>query len=461
MKASAALPPARDQLPPTNQGVGPLGPEAGRFGTAHSALAVADLVADPENRRLHNAKNLDMVTAALREVGAARSIVIDEANVVLAGNGVTAAAAAAGITRVRVIEAAGDELIAVRRRGLTDDQKRALAIYDNRTAELAAWNFDQLAADQAGGLSLEPFWTAAEAAALLPIPARRDGLTDPDAVPAARPTTIRTGDLFQLGAHRLLCGDATVPAAVARVLGGQRAALCFTSPPYARQRTYTNAGDLAPAHLAQFLAAAAPHADLVAVNLGLSRRDGIVDRYWDAYLAAAESAGLALVSWNVWSREAMPMSVGQVTAMFPIQHEWIFVFGRGPRRLRPTVANKTAGSTHHATNRRADGSLSAKKAVTIRPHRALGTVISLAPVQDNADHPAQFPVGLPLAYIEAVPGAVFDPFVGSGTTIIACEQLQRACYAIDLAPSYCQVAIDRWEAFTGGRAVHLEHELVR
>ena len=128
--------------------------------------SITDLVPDPKNRRAHNAVNLGLVADALRDVGAARSIVIDEANVILAGNGVTAAASQAGITKLRVIDAAGDELIAVRRSGLTVDQKRALAIYDNRTAELATWDVEQLRADLANGLTLQPFWTPDEETAL-------------------------------------------------------------------------------------------------------------------------------------------------------------------------------------------------------------------------------------------------------------------------------------------------------
>jgi hypothetical protein len=158
--------------------------------------------------------------------------VIDEGNVILAGNGVTEAAAEAGITKVRVIDAAGDELIAVRRTGLTDEQKRALAIYDNRTAELAEWNPDQLQADVDAGLSLEPWFSEDEAKALLAKSLTAvEGLTDPDAVPAERPTDIQPGDLFQLGRHRLLCGDSTSPHDVARVIV-EGSDLCFTSPPY-------------------------------------------------------------------------------------------------------------------------------------------------------------------------------------------------------------------------------------
>lgn len=127
---------------------------------------LADLVADPNNRRKHTPRNLDMITAALRDVGAARSIVIDEGNNVLAGNGVVAGANAAGLTKVQVVEADGDTIIAVRRRGLTDAQKRSLAIYDNRTGELAEWELPQFTADLAAGETFAPFFSPKELDAL-------------------------------------------------------------------------------------------------------------------------------------------------------------------------------------------------------------------------------------------------------------------------------------------------------
>ena len=131
-----------------------------------------------------------MVVDALHQVGAARSIVIDESNVILAGNGVTEAAAEAGITKLRVIDASGDELIAVRRSGLTDAQKRALAIYDNRTAELATWNPEQLRADQDAGLDLKPFFFDEELKKLLGVNGVKAGLTDPMRCrPSARQTS--------------------------------------------------------------------------------------------------------------------------------------------------------------------------------------------------------------------------------------------------------------------------------
>lgn len=126
--------------------------------------SLTDLTPDPANRRRHTARNIGMVVESLEKVGTARSIVIDETNTILAGNGVHEAARLAGLSKVRVVDVEGDEVVAVRRRGLTPAQKRALALYDNRTGELSEWNAEQLQADKADGLDLAAFWTAEEEA---------------------------------------------------------------------------------------------------------------------------------------------------------------------------------------------------------------------------------------------------------------------------------------------------------
>lgn len=105
---------------------------------------IGQLIPDPQNARSHNERNIKQIVDSLQEVGAARSIVLDEDNIVLAGNGVIEAAGIAGIENVRVVEADGNEIIAVKRRGLTPEQKRRLALWDNRAGELAEWNLDQL-----------------------------------------------------------------------------------------------------------------------------------------------------------------------------------------------------------------------------------------------------------------------------------------------------------------------------
>lgn len=205
---------------------------------------IKDLRADPANRRKHNPRNLGMVVDALQSVGAARSIVIDEDNVILAGNGVTEAAAEAGITRVRVVDADGEEIIAVRRSGLTDEQKRKLAIYDNRTAELAEWDPEQFKSDLDAGLAFEPYFTEKELSGIV---GRKveffAGHTDPDEAPAPRPTAIQSGDLFELGSHRLLCGDCTAQGDVGRLMGDSMADLGLTDPPYGIGEDYASTDD--------------------------------------------------------------------------------------------------------------------------------------------------------------------------------------------------------------------------
>jgi hypothetical protein len=137
--------------------------KVGTFTAAH----LRDLLPDPNNRRSHNPRNVGVIVDALHRVGAARSIVIDEHNVVWAGNATVEAAAEAGIVRVRIIEASGHEIIAVRRRGLTDEQKRHLAIADNRATDLSEFDGSQLRADVDAGLDLSAFWTDTELADLL------------------------------------------------------------------------------------------------------------------------------------------------------------------------------------------------------------------------------------------------------------------------------------------------------
>jgi hypothetical protein len=114
---------------------------------------LGDLTPDPRNARRHNPRNVGMLVEALNEVGAARSIVIDEAGVVLAGNATIKAAAEAGITRVLTVDADGETLVAVRRTGLSPEAKTRLALFDNRVAELADWSPEVLEALKAEGLT--------------------------------------------------------------------------------------------------------------------------------------------------------------------------------------------------------------------------------------------------------------------------------------------------------------------
>jgi hypothetical protein len=127
---------------------------------------VDDLHFDPQNARSHDDRNIDLIAAALGEVGAARSIVIDETNTIRAGNGTVEAARKIGITKVHVVDVDGDTLVAVRRSNLSPEQKTRLALFDNRTAELGAWNADVIEALQAAGIPVNDLWTDEELASM-------------------------------------------------------------------------------------------------------------------------------------------------------------------------------------------------------------------------------------------------------------------------------------------------------
>ena len=143
---------------------------------------IEDLTPDPRNARRHTPRNIGVIERSLNDVGAARSIVIDEDGVILAGNATREAAQQAGITRVRVIEADGNELIAVQRRGLTPEQKVKLALADNRAAELAEWEPDVLA-ELADEYKLDGLFRADELAELAMLAEPEAGEAQIDTVP--------------------------------------------------------------------------------------------------------------------------------------------------------------------------------------------------------------------------------------------------------------------------------------
>lgn len=196
---------------------------------------IKDLLPDPQNARKHNPTNIGMIGDALQEVGAARSIVIDEKGMVLAGNGVLEAAEAVGITKLQVVDADGETIIAVRRSDLTAKQKKRLALFDNRTAELADWDgqviSDLLAEDEA---ILKGMF---DADLLKKLIGGNGGPEDPgpqlDKAEELRiKWGVESGQLWKLGEHRLICGDCTDKAVVERVMGGEKAGMVMTSPPY-------------------------------------------------------------------------------------------------------------------------------------------------------------------------------------------------------------------------------------
>jgi DNA modification methylase len=262
---------------------------------------------------------------------------------------------------------------------------------------------------------------------------------------------VKTGDLWRIGSHKLLCGDSTVRADVERVIF-DNADFCFTSPPYSDMRDYSG-GDVSVEKIASFIQASKDFCEFYAVNLGLQRKDGEIFQYWNTYIFNAKEAGLKLTAWNIWSKAGMGGSLANMTAMFPIEHEWIFVFGGTKEDINNTKKNKSAGLHTGITNRQKDGTTKRVKPKIVNEYGRMGSVFSSCYVTGEKIHPAAFPAELPQEYIKACSSeedSIYEPFAGSGTTLVACENLQRKCRAIEISPNYCAVILERMAtAFPG------------
>jgi DNA modification methylase len=264
---------------------------------------------------------------------------------------------------------------------------------------------------------------------------------------------VELGQVWQVGSHRIMCGDSTNPEQVKQLVGEARIALTFTSPPYADMRTYGGTS-LSTLRLASFIYPACRFSTLIAVNLGLKFKNWEVVPYWDTYIQTAKKAGLKLLAWNVWNR-MLSGSVNQQHKMFPIEHEFVFVFGKKPVVPNRVVAKK--GEKKYKTDkqgrmlthkRKANGTIEASPLGQLYENKPIGSVISEYPElgTHRQNHPAVMGINLALRYLEAVTqpaSGVYDPFLGSGTTIEACERLGRVGYGMEIHPPYCSVALER------------------
>lgn len=500
---------------------------------------ISDLVPDPENRRRHNPRNIGMVVDALHKVGAARSIVIDENNVILAGNGVTEAAGEAGITKVRVVEASGDEIIAVRRVGLTAEQKRSLAIADNRAAELAEWDPEQLAADAAAGLELEPWFSDRELEGIIGKPALKGGYSDPEAIPDQRRTSIKAGDVLELGRHTLICGDTTAPEVVRRVAGARALTLLHADPPYGMGKEAEGIANdnLYEAKLDAFqMLWWQAWAPLCAENAsayiwgqaadlwrlwwlgglkdapgGLVLRNEIV---WDkgsgfgmrssghhSYPTATERCLFLMLgqqflgnqnkddyfegyeplrAWLEQQRDAAGwknsdvnritktnmaghwMSKSQFTPMPRHHYETLQQAAEGRAFVeryddlfgRIFGGVKTDGNAHR---RELSQQLRESRSFFDNTHEAMTDVWNFPRVagEERYGHATPKPVAMVVrAFTSSTQGddVIGVPFGGTAPEVIAAEQLDRRVVIAELEPGYCQIIVDRWEAFTQAKA---------
>jgi DNA modification methylase len=383
---------------------------------------VSTLTPYPRNARTHSDAQVAQIAASIREFGWTNPILVDGENGIIAGHGRLMAARKLGIEDVPVIELTG----------LTEAQKRAYVIADNRLALNAGWDEDLLALEfgtlESLGFDLKlTGFGDEEIAALLSPPTA--GLTDPDEVPEPPVVpTSRRGDIWVLGRHRLICGDSTDKADVEALLAGVRPHLMVCDPPYgvsydpSWRKRFTE-GDLATGKVL--------NDDRADWREAWALFPGDVAYVWCASLHSHEVAesllasGYDLRSQIIWDKTRLIIGRSD----YHWQHEpcWYAV--------------KKGKTGHWAGDRKQT------------------TVWSIPNRKNETGHGTQKPVDCMKRPIEnnSSPGqAVYEPFCGSGTTIIAAEMTGRCCYAVELDPSYVDVGVERWQAFTGQAAVHAE-----
>ena len=413
------------------------------------------------NARTHSDAQIAQIAASIREFGFTNPILVDGDNGIIAGHGRLSAARKLGMQEVPVIELAG----------LTDAQKRAYVLADNKLALNAGWD-DALLSIELKGLDADGFdigligFGEDELAGLLAD--KTEGLTDPDDVPEVPddPVTV-LGDVWLLGRHRLMCGDSTSIDAVDKLMAGQKADLCFTSPPYAQQREYKKEiSDWDGLMNGVFAALPVKDGAQILVNLGLVHEKGRVNAYWDAWLDFMDANGWPLFGWYVWDKGfGLP---GNWNGRLAPAHEFIFHFSKGGNKPANKWVDKkpeNIGKIKHGTGvRRKDGTMSGISSPEsgAQPTKIMDSVIRISPHMarhGSNTHPAMFPVALCEAMYKSYAKAgdwAFEPFNGSGTSIIACEGMGMNCAAMELAPEYADVAVKRWQDFTGLDAIHEE-----
>jgi DNA modification methylase len=387
---------------------------------------VEDLIPYVNNSRKHSDEQVAQISASIKEFGWTNPILIDGTNSIIAGHGRLMAARKLKMDEVPTIEL--DHL--------TDTQRKALVIADNKLALNADWDttlltieLDELLKD---GFALDILGFNQDELAALLEPEQVDGLTDEDAVPEVpeEPKT-KLGDIYQLGNHRLMCGDSCSIADMEKLCDGQPVDMWLTDPPYnvayegGTGLTIKN-DDMGDDQFRQFLRDAYVAADVV-------MKQGAVFYIWHADLegynfrGAAKDAGWKVRQCLIWKKSSLVMGRQD--------YHW---------RHEPCLYGWKEGAGH-----------------LWAADRKQTTILEFDKPLRNGEHPTMKPVALfEYQMLNNTKGGdiVLDSFGGSGTTMLAAEKNGRYSRLMELDPRYCDVIVKRWEDFTGKKAELLTND---
>lgn len=363
-----------------------------------------------ENNARKNDKAVKDVAESIKQCGYIAPIIVDENNVILAGH-----------TRYKALKKLGYKEVTVRKvTGLTEEQKRKYRLLDNKTNELAEWDFEKLK-DEIDGLDFSEFdidWGIEEDTETISVIE-----DEPIEIDNTREPVTKLGDIYQLGEHRLMCGDSTDALNINILMQGKKADLVFTDPPYgyeyqSNMRTKSKKFDV------------------------LKNDDKILE-FMPAIKGICKGFIFICTTWKVLDK-------------------WLPLFNKYYDLTNMIIWDKGGGGIgdlEHTFSTDYEIILCSNNGAKITGKR-IGSVWNVP--KDNASdyvHATQKPVKLSAIAIENTTnknGVVLDIFGGSGSTLIACEQLNRKCYCMELDPKYCDVIVKRWENFTGKKAIKLK-----
>jgi DNA modification methylase len=403
--------------------------------------------ANPHNARTHSKHQIRQIADSIETFGFTNPVLVDERNTVIAGHGRLAAAKLLGLAVVPTICL----------ENLSADQIRAYIVADNRLAENAGWDKSILAIELQHLLTIENDFdvtiTGFEVPEIDLILQEAASNPDPDdCVPDLKDgqAVSQVGDLWQLGKHRLLCGDALRQDSFAALMGKRQASVVFIDPPYnvridghatgnglIRHREFQMAsGEMSEAEFVAFLT----------TSLRLLGRHSAANsvhficmdwRHMGELLAAGKQIYDAFLNLCVWTKNS-----GGMGSFYRSQHELIFVFrnGRGPHRNNVQLGQFGRNRTN------------------VWEYPGINTLSKQSEEANLAGlHPTVKPVAMVADAILDCSNrgdVVLDSFLGSGSTLMAAERVGRICYAMELDPLYVDVAIRRWQRLTGDQAIH-------
>jgi site-specific DNA-methyltransferase (adenine-specific) len=380
-------------------------------------IKLAELRHDDQNARTHDQANLKAIAGSLEQFGQRKPIVITQDNKVVAGNGTLTAAKLVGWTEIDCVRVPAD---------WTADQIKAYALADNRTAELAQWDQQVMTAQllelQEAGFDIQEFGFELAEMPVDPNSVKEDEIPDETIQRAS------LGDVWKLGNHRVICGDSSDAKLIEKLMQGKKANLVFTDPPY---RMEAEGGSN------QWVGRQA-------AKLGESIKD-IVDFNPENFLSTLSDYFAEGINAYVFcNKDLVPDYLNWAISQ---GYAFNILFWKKPNAL--PLGSQHRPDTEYIIFIR-------KNAIWNNGLSGVNYSKALEFSRDNSTkHPTMKPIGLisnEILISSNTGGIVVDPFLGSGSTLIAAEQTKRICYGFELEPKYVDIILQRWENLTGKKA---------